>query len=64
MEMVGNQEIIIDGCKGILEYDDGNIRINANKIVINVSGGGLTLTSMNDESLIIKGRINRIDFTG
>ena len=38
IEMQGNREIIIDGCRGILEYDEDRIKLNAGSLVISFQG--------------------------
>lgn len=62
LEMNGNREIIIDGCKGILEYDENVIKINTSDIILSFIGRNLSIKCMTSESLIIKGYIVSIEF--
>ncbi len=62
LEMNGNREIIIDGCKGILEYDENVIKINTSDIILSFLGRNLTIKCMTSESLIIKGYVTSIEF--
>ena len=62
MEWTGNREIIIEGVNGILEYNDSNIRINTDNMIISFSGRGLTIECLTDSSLVIKGFITSSEF--
>jgi len=62
IEITGCNEIVIDGCKGILMYDENGIKINAGKHSVQISGGSLLVSSFNDENMIITGRVKSIEF--
>jgi len=61
-EMEGNQEIRIEGCRGVLEYDNQIIRINTNTMVVSFKGRGLNLKCLSPTSLVIEGCILHIEF--
>jgi sporulation protein YqfC len=61
-EISGNREVIVDGCRGILEYDDKSIKINSGKMITCFSGRGLTIKCLTEDSLIIEGFITSIEF--
>lgn len=63
IEITGNREVIVDGCKGILQYDEDVIKLNAGHLVIRFTGNDLTICSMQAEQALIKGQILSIDFT-
>ena len=62
LEAQGNREIIIDGCKGVLEYGETSICINTGKLRVRLSGCDLTITAMQNGQAIIKGIIACIEF--
>lgn len=62
IELLGNSEAVVEGCKGILEYDDAVIRIAIHKMQVKFSGTDLTIKSLNSESVIIQGVIGGIEF--
>lgn len=64
IEMSGNREIIIDGCKGVVEYTENNIRISLGKSVLSLSGDNLLIQSFDNDVVIINGQISDIDFLG
>lgn len=63
IEMTGNREIIIDGCKGVIEYTENNIRISLGESVMSISGDSLIIQSFDNDVVIITGQISDIDFT-
>lgn len=62
LELFGNREIRIEGCKGVLSYDEFLIRINTSGIIICLKGRGLSLKSLSPTCLVIEGYITAIEF--
>ena len=63
IEISGNREVIVDGCKGVLQYDEDVIKLNAGRLVIKFSGSDLRIHSMQSEQALISGQIISIEFT-
>lgn len=62
MQILGNREIVLEGCKGILEYDDHLIRVGTKTMEIGFWGNQLTLKCLNNDNIIIEGSMERIEF--
>lgn len=62
IELAGNREAIVDGCQGILEYDENLVKINVGKMAVQFSGRNLCIRSMTQHSVIIEGYIVAIEF--
>ena len=62
IEMTGNKEITVEGCTGVLKYENENIKINTKSMVISVSGRGLKLKYLSSSSLVIEGTVLKIEF--
>ena len=60
----GNREICIEGCKGILEYEEGRIMLNCGKLVICFTGDGIEITAYSELQTVITGNVLSIDFQG
>lgn len=56
------EEVLIENYKGILEYQDFFVRIKTNIGIININGFKLTLEEMTIDDVIVKGKIESIDF--
>lgn len=61
-EINSNKEVIIEGCRGILQYDENIIRVNMGKMVTSFCGRNLSLKCLDSDSLVIIGFITSIEF--
>lgn len=61
-EINSNKEVIVEGCKGILQYDENIIRVNMGKMVTSFCGRNLSLKCLDSDSLVIIGFITSIEF--
>ena len=62
MEVLSNREVIIEGCKNIIEYDDTLIRIAVKNMEIKFFGEKLNLCCLNTDNVIIEGKLQTIEF--
>ena len=62
LEIRGNKEIKIEGCKRILDFSQKVIKILTNKMSIKFSGKHMTIKCITSDSLLITGFINNIEF--
>lgn len=56
------EEVLIENYKGILEYQDFFVRVQTYIGIININGFRLTLDEMTTDDLLVKGKIESIDF--
>lgn len=63
IEFHSNTEVIIEGCKGIIEYEESGIALNLGKSVVRFSGADLEINSFFEESAILKGTVVSMDFS-
>lgn len=62
IELSGNREAVVDGCKGVLEYDDSVVKLAAENMSIRFTGRGLQIKVLTHDSAIITGFILGIEF--
>ncbi len=62
IELLGNREMIIDGCKGVVEYDETTIKLSLGDSVISILGDSLVIQSFDSSVAIINGIIVNISF--
>jgi sporulation protein YqfC len=62
MELSGNREAVVDGCNGVLEFDENIVRLSAGKFIIRFSGRGLILKELTQSSVVVEGFIISIEF--
>lgn len=62
IEISGNTEAIVDGCQGVLQYDENVIKLNTAKMVVKFTGKRLQIKCMTNENAIISGYITGVEF--
>jgi sporulation protein YqfC len=62
MEINGNREVRIEGCRKILEYNKNKIRILTKSTSISFNGRNLKINCLTSDSLLIEGFIKSIEF--
>lgn len=62
IELCGNREATVEGCRGVLEYTDCSVTLNTGKLTVRICGSDLTISSMLDCCTVVKGIICGIDF--
>lgn len=60
--MIAFKEMLIENYKSILEYQEFYIRISTHIGIININGFELTLNEMTTDDILVKGKIESIDF--
>lgn len=60
--VVGFEQMLIENYKGILEYQEFYIRISTHIGIVNVNGFNLKLEEMTSDDIMVKGKIESIDF--
>lgn len=62
MNICGNTEAVIEGCRGVVEYSDKCIKLNTGRSILSFTGRGLHLKCMSEYSLILEGHILSIEY--
>ena len=63
IEFTGNKKAVIYGCKGVAEYGEDVIRVNASGLLVSFFGYKMELKSLNTTTLEIEGFIDDVQFT-
>ena len=61
VELSDNRRAVVEGCQGILEYDDTVIRLATGSGVIRFEGGDLGVSCMDNNAAVVVGLIARIE---
>lgn len=62
LELRFNREIMIEGCKGVIDYSSDRISLNVEKGIVLIEGSNLHLHSFEDSCAIIKGVFTNVGF--
>lgn len=60
--MTGNSEVIIEGLRGILDYDCDSFRANTISGIVAITGSALSIEGLTAEEVCLKGRIVSVEF--
>ncbi len=63
IDITANNEALINGSKGVIEYTDERVKINCGNMIIGFYGNCLSITSLCVDEVLVTGEIIRIDFT-
>ena len=64
IELFSNKKLIIEGCYGIIEYNENFVRINLSKGEVQIFGSKLEIFNMVSDTITVKGVIDNIEFIG
>ena len=62
LSMQGNAELMIENHRGLLQYDSDEIRVRTKTFTVQVTGRKLTIQEYRKDVLIIRGKIERMQF--
>lgn len=62
LDFSGNREVVVEGCRGVLEYDEDMASLDLGKLKVRFIGRGLTLRNYVGKSIIVDGFINSVEF--
>ena len=62
IEMISNRDIIVDGCKGVVEYGENLIKLNIGELVLCLVGDNMIIDSFDSGVAIIRGKFAEISF--
>ena len=62
IELSGNREAVIEGCNGVLEFDENIVRLNVGKFIIKFTGRGLIIKELTKSSVVVEGFIISIEY--
>lgn len=62
LTMLGNQQVLLENHRGIVEYTPSVIRINLNNGVMIVKGKNMALGNLQMEQILIEGTVEEIRY--
>lgn len=61
IQIIGNKEVLVDGCKKILEYDDVFVKVSTWNMIVNIWGSELTVNDFGSGEIFVCGKIQSIE---
>lgn len=63
LQIFGNREVLVDGCRGVVDYFDDRITLKTADGAVTFFGTSLSVEEYYDGKLKIKGRLQNIEFS-
>ena len=63
VELLGNRQAVVDGCRGIIEYSDTCIRLSAQGLILKFTGTGLEIRAFTHSEAIVAGTILGLEYS-
>ena len=63
ISITGNRCAVVDGCDGVLDYDEEKVILRTGRLTVRISGRRLRLTRLTESSAIIEGIIDRMEYS-
>nr|WP_300304414.1 YabP/YqfC family sporulation protein [uncultured Anaerostipes sp.] len=60
--LTGNQEVFVENYKGILSYDDAQICVQGNHVVLKICGRRLAIAYYSRDAMKVTGKIERLEY--
>ena len=64
VNIIGREEVSVEGYRGILEYTENIVRLNTDKFIIKIVGADLEIGIIAEEYISIKGLISGVEYNG
>ena len=61
-EIFSNKKMIIEGCRGIVDYQNNYIKLKLKKGYLNIVGTDILISTFEDEKIIVNGNIISLEF--
>ena len=58
----GDREVYIENCRGVAEYSNELVRVNANNLTVNIIGSNLNIKNIADTQITVYGKIKALEF--
>jgi sporulation protein YqfC len=62
LEFSSNRQLVVDGCKSILEYEPETVKLKLYMYNVRIIGHDLILNNLNNETVMITGFIQSLEF--
>lgn len=62
--ITGNSEITVENHKGVILFEDTQIKVNSSVGLINIYGNGFEIIFMGGSTMTLSGRFNTVSYEG
>lgn len=63
ISVTGNRSAVVDGCDGIVDYDQEKVILRTGRLTVQFSGRDLRLRRLTENSAVIEGVISSLEYS-
>ena len=63
VELIENRQAVVEGCKGVLEYNENVVQLSCGKLIIRFVGTGLQIKNLTASTALVEGVISSMDYS-
>ena len=63
ISVTGNRSAVVDGCDGIMDYDDEKVVLRTGRLTVRINGRKLRLTKLTQSSAMVEGVISSLEYS-
>ena len=63
LSITGNHSAVVDGCDGVMDYDEEKVILRTGRLTIHITGRQLRLRRLTGNSAMITGMIDRAEYS-
>lgn len=63
ISVTGNRSAVVDGCDGIVDYDQEKVILRTGRLTVQFSGRDLRLRRLTENSAVIEGVISSVEYS-
>ena len=63
ISVTGNRSAVVDGCDGIVDYDEERVVLRTGRLTVRITGRRLRLTKLTQSSAMIEGVITGLEYS-
>lgn len=62
IELFSNTQIIVEGCLGVIEYNDNYLKLRLSQGALVLMGDNFDIVSFEEKTIFVKGKISSLEF--
>lgn len=63
ISVTGNRSAVVDGCDGIMDYDQERVILRTGRLTVRITGKKLRLTKLTQSSAVVEGIISGLEYS-
>ncbi len=61
IQITGNSQVLVDGCKKILEYNDIFVKVQTAELIVQIWGSELSVNDFGSDVIYVHGNIQSVE---